>query len=212
MNSLQRLPPPPPLFAWRTRLDKLAAFMPLVLLAALLWGSVWLLRNAPQAELSTPTAKPTHEPDYFAQDFTLKTYSLQGELKSFLQGSSSEHYPDTLTNYIEQPVMHSVSLSGRLSTAIAKQSLSNEDGSEIQLMGQAVVHKQGLRGRDPDMTLRSDFIHLFVNTDKVLTYAPVQIERGDNRFEGQKLQADNLNQRFVLQGKVKALLVPTARP
>lgn len=212
MNSLQRLPPPPPLFAWRRRLDKLAAFMPLVLLAALLWGSVWLLRNAPQAELSTPTAKPTHEPDYFAQDFTLKTYSLQGELKSFLQGSSSKHYPDTLTNFIEQPVMHSVSLSGRLSTAIAKQSLSNEDGSEIQLMGQAVVHKQGLQGKDPDMTLRSEFIHLFVNTDKVLTYAPVQIERGVNRFEGQKLQADNLNQRFVLQGKVKALLVPTARP
>lgn len=212
MNSLQRLPPPPPLFVWRKRLDKLAAFMPLVLLAALLWGSVWLLRNAPQAELSTPVAKPTHEPDYFAQDFTLKTYSLQGELKSFLQGRSSEHYPDTLTNFIEQPVVHSVSLSGRLSTAIAKQSLSNEDGSEIQLMGQAVLHKQGLRGRDPDMTLRSDFIHLFVNTDKVLTNAPVKIERGENRFEGQKLQADNLNQRFVLQGQVKAVLVSTARP
>jgi LPS export ABC transporter protein LptC len=62
------------------------------------------------------------------------------------------------------------------------------------------------------MTLRSDFIHLFANTDKVLTYAPVKIERGDNRFEGQKLQADNLNQRFILQGQVKALLVPTQRP
>jgi lipopolysaccharide export system protein LptC len=79
-------------------------------------------------------------------------------------------------------------------------------------MGEAVVHKQGLSEKDPDMTLRSEFIHLFANTDKLLTYAPVKIERGENRFEGQNLKADNLNQRFVLQGRVKALLVPTQRP
>jgi len=133
-------------------------------------------------------------------------------MKSFLQGRTSAHYPDTLTNLIEHPVVHSVSLSGRITTAVAKRSLSNEDGSEIQLMGQAVVHKQGLADKDPDMTLRSEFIHLFANTDKLLTYAPVKIERGENRFEGQNLKADNLNQRFVLQGRVKALLVPTQRP
>jgi len=212
VNSLPRLPSQTPAFKWRNRLEKIGALMPMVLLAALLWGSVWLLRNAPQALVDAPFTKPSHEPDYFAQDFTLKTYSLQGELKSFLQGRASEHYPDTLTNYINQPVVHSVSLSGRVTTAVAKQSLSNEDGSEIQLMGKAVVHKQGLLDQDPDMTLRSEFIHLFANTDRVVTYAPVKIERGDNRFEGQSLQADNLNQHFVLQGQVKALLVPAKHP
>jgi lipopolysaccharide export system protein LptC len=212
MNSLPRLPAPPPAFAWRKRLEKIGALMPMVLLAVLLWGSVWLQRNAPQALTDKPFTKPSHEPDYFSQEFTLKTYSLQGELKSFLQGSASEHYPDTLTNYIEMPVVHTVSLSGRVSTAVAKQSLSNEDGSEIQLMGKAVLHKQGLLDQDPDMTLRSEFIHLYANTDRVVTYAPVKIERGDNRFEGQNLQADNLNQHFVLQGQVKALLVPAKQP
>jgi len=212
MNSLPRLPTSAQASEWRKRLEKIGALMPMVMLAALLWGSVWLLRNAPQALVDTPFTKPSHEPDYFAQEFTLRTYSLQGGLKSFLQGRASEHYPDTLTNYIEQPVVHSVSLSGRITTAVAKQSLSNEDGSEIQLMGQAVVHKQGLQDQDPDITLRSEFIHLFANTDKVVTYAPVKIERGNNRFEGQNLQADNLNQHFVLQGQVKALLVPTKRP
>lgn len=212
MNSLPRLPTPPPVFEWRKRLEKIGALMPMVLLAALLWGSVWLLRNAPQALTDVPFTKPSHEPDFFAQEFTLKTYSLQGELKSFLQGRASEHYPDTLTNFIEQPIVHSVSLSGRITTAVAKQSLSNEDGSEIQLMGQAVVHKQGLLEQDPDITLRSEFIHMFANTDRVVTYAPVKIERGDNRFEGQRLQADNLNEHFVLRGQVKALLVPAKRP
>jgi len=178
MNSLPRLPTSAQASAWRKRLEKIGALMPMVMLAALLWGSVWLLRNAPQALLDTPLTKPSHEPDYFAHEFTLKTYSLQGELKSFLQGRASEHYPDTLTNYIELPMVHSVSLSGRVTTAVAKQSLSNEDGSEIQLMGKAVVHKQGVLNQDPDITLRSEFIHLFANTDKVVTYAPVKIERG----------------------------------
>jgi lipopolysaccharide export system protein LptC len=184
----------------------------MILLAILLWGSVWLVRNAPKPVSGAVVAETSHEPDYFANNFTLKTYSLQGDLKSFLQGTSSVHFPDTLTNLIEQPVVHSISLSGRLTTAVAKRSLSNEDGSEIQLIGQAVVHKQGLGPQEQAMTLRSEFIHLFANTDSLVTYAPVKIERGDNRFQGNGLTADNLNQRFLLQGQVKVLLVPGKRP
>ena len=212
MNSLPRLPAPLPMSGWRDRLETLVAFLPMVLLAILLWGSVWLVRNAPKAVSGPVVAKTSHEPDYFANNFTLKTYSLQGDLKSFLQGTSSLHFPDTLTNLIEQPVVHSISRSGRLTTAVANRSLSNEDGSEIQLFGQAVVHKQGVGTQDPAMTLRSEFIHFFANTDSLVTYAPVQIERGENRFQGNGLKADNLNQRFLLQGQVKALLVPGKRP
>ncbi len=212
MNSLPRLPKLVPVSGWRNRLETLVAFLPMVLLAILLWGSVWLVRNAPKAVSGPVVAKTSHEPDYFANNFTLKTYSLQGELKSFLQGTSSLHFPDTLTNLIEQPVVHSISRSGRLTTAVAKRSLSNEDGSEIQLIGQAVVHKQGLATQDPAMTLRSEFIHFFANTDSLVTYAPVKIERGENRFQGNGLKADNLNQRFLLQGQVKVLLVPAKRP
>jgi len=212
MNSLPRLPAPVSMLGWRNRLETLVAFLPMVLLAILLWGSVWLVRNAPKAVSGPVVAKTSHEPDYFANNFTLKTYSLQGELKSFLQGKSSLHFPDTLTNLIEQPVVHSISRSGRLTTAVANRSLSNEDGSEIQLFGQAVVYKQGLGTQDPAMTLRSEFIHFFANTDSLVTYAPVKIERGENRFQGNGLKADNLNQRFLLQGQVKALLVPGKRP
>jgi lipopolysaccharide export system protein LptC len=212
MNSLPRLPAPLPTAGWRNRLETLMAFLPMVLLAILLWGSVWLVRNAPKAVSGPVVAKISHEPDYFANNFTLKTYSLQGDLKSFLQGKSSLHFPDTLTNLIEQPVVHSFSRSGRLTTAVAKQSLSNEDGSEIQLFGQAVVHKQGVGAQDPAMTLRSEFIHFFANTDSLVTYAPVKIERGENRFQANGLKADNLDQRFLLQGQVKVLLVPGKRP
>ena len=212
MNSLPRLPSPLPTTGWRNRLETLLAFLPMGLLAVLLWGSVWLVRNAPKAVSGAVVAETSHEPDYFAKNFTLKTYSLQGDLKSFLQGTSSLHFPDTLTNLIEQPVVHSISRSGRLTTAVAKRSLSNEDGSEIQLIGQAVVHKQGVGTKEPAMTLRSEFIHLFANTDTLVTYAPVKIERGDNRFQANGLKADNLSQRFLLQGQVKVLLVPGRRP
>ncbi|NBS77003.1 MAG: LPS export ABC transporter periplasmic protein LptC [Betaproteobacteria bacterium] len=212
MNSLPRLPAPVPTSGWRKRLETLLAFLPMVLLAILLWGSVWLVRNAPKAVSGAVVAETSHEPDYFANNFTLKTYSLQGDLKSFLQGTSSVHFPDTLTNLIEQPVVHSISRSGRLTTAVAQRSLSNEDGSEIQLIGQAVVHKQGVGTKEPAMTLRSEFIHMFTNTDTLVTYAPVKIERGDNRFQANGMKADNLNQRFLLQGQVKVLLVPGNRP
>ena len=69
----------------------------MVLLVILLWGSVWLVRNAPKAVSGPVVAKISHEPDYFANNFTLKTYSLQGVLKSFLQGKSTLHFPDPFT-------------------------------------------------------------------------------------------------------------------
>jgi lipopolysaccharide export system protein LptC len=211
VNSLPRLTSSPKPSIWRAQVENALAWLPMLLLAMLLWVSVWLVRNAPQALSSGLKVAPTHEPDYFARNFTLKVYSLEGKLKSFLQGGSSVHYPDTLTNLIEQPVVYAVSHSGRLTTATAKRSLSNEDGSEIQLFGQAVLHKEGV-GHEPGMTLRSEFIHLFANTDSLVTYAPVNIERGNNRFSANTLRADNLNQHFQLQGRIKALLVPDKKP
>jgi hypothetical protein len=53
----------------------------MVLLAILLWGSVWLVRNAPKAVSGPVVAETSHEPDYFANKFTLKTYSLQAMLE-----------------------------------------------------------------------------------------------------------------------------------
>ena len=109
MNALPRLPSLAPASGWRNQLETLVAFIPMVLLAILLWASVWLVRNAPKAIPGAVVAETSHEPDYYANNFTLKTYSLQGGLKSFLQGVSSLHFPDTLTNLIDQPVAHSIS-------------------------------------------------------------------------------------------------------
>ena len=68
MNSLPRLPPVAPIALWRSVLEAALAFLPMVLLAMVLWASVWLVRNAPQA-LQTPIAAlPSHEPDYFARE------------------------------------------------------------------------------------------------------------------------------------------------
>jgi len=212
MNRLPRLSSVSKTSVWRVHLEAALAWLPMALLVMLLCVSVWLVRKAPQALMPGFGVPPSHEPDYFARSFTLKVYSLDGQLKSFLQGESSVHYPDTLTNLVEKPVVYAVSHSGRLTTAVAKRSLSNEDGSEIQLIGEAVVHKEGAGTLDPPITLRSEFIHLFANTDSVLTYAPVKIERGENRFSANDLKADNLNQHFQLQGRVKAVLVPHKRP
>jgi lipopolysaccharide export system protein LptC len=211
MKSLPRLTSSTPASIWLKHLEAVVAWLPMILLLSMLWVSAWLVRNAPTALSAGLMRASSHEPDYFAHSFTLKVYSLEGQLKSLLQGESSVHYPDTLINLVEQPVVYAVARSGRLTTAVANRSLSNEDGSEIQLIGQAVVHKEGLATLEPSMTLRSEFIHLFANTDRVVTYAPVKIERGQNSFTANSLKADNLNQFFQLQGRVKAVLVPQKR-
>jgi len=67
--------------------DRMAMYMPLLLMLALALGTYWLVRNT-----SGPTAPPTagevrHEVDYFMKNFTLKSFDEAGKLKAKLMAA-----------------------------------------------------------------------------------------------------------------------------
>jgi lipopolysaccharide export system protein LptC len=61
---------------------------------------------------------------------------------------------------------------------------------------------------EDDMQISGEFLHFFVNTDTLVSHLPVNIVRGKNRFKADKLEADNVNQFYLLKGRVHATLVP----
>ena len=79
-------------------------------------------------------------------------------------------------------------------------------------MGAATVVREAFaridRAAQPRFELRSEFLHFFVETDRVQTHLPVELMRGQDRFTADRLAYDNLDQRVELAGRVRGVLQP----
>ena len=193
--------------------DRISIYLPVILMGVLALGPYWLARSTPGAPKATAKYTPTHEPDYFLRGFSVKSFDPNGRMKSELNGTEAHHFPDTDTTEITQPRMRSFNEQGALTVATANRAITNGDGSEVQLFGNAVVTREGndAQGKpQPKMEIRSEFLHVFANSEKLKTNKPVSLKRGEDAFEGDSLDYDNLNRVLELNGHVKGLLQPKA--
>ena len=119
--------------------DQLSLYLPVMLMGLLALGTWWLVRNAPAPLLPTTERAPTHQPDYVMKGFAVKSFDGTGRLQSEVKGAVGRHYPDTDTLEIDQVQMRSTTPQGRVTVATANRALSNADGTEVQLFGNAIV-------------------------------------------------------------------------
>ena len=191
--------------------DRLTIYLPVILMGVLAMGTYWLARNTPTFSAPSVERAPTHEPDYFLRRFSVKSFDPAGRLKTEIYGTEARHYPDTDTLEIDQPRIRSYDLKGAVTVATAKRALSNADGSEVQLFGDAVVTREGkdAQGRPlARLQIRGEFLHAFMDTEKVKSNQPVTLSRGSDVFEGDSLDYDNLERVLHLTGRVRGVLQP----
>jgi lipopolysaccharide export system protein LptC len=193
--------------------DRVAVYVPLLLMGFMAMTTYWLVRNAPVAGEAELEADPRHVPDYFMRDFSVKVFGADGKLKSEMVGIEGRHYPDTDTLEIDQPHIRIINTEGRLTTAVAKRGLINSDGSEAQLFEKAIVVREATTNTQgvalPRTELQSEFLHLFANTEEVRSHLPVVLVRGaGDRFTGDGMDYDNLDRVMQLNGRVHGTLLP----
>lgn len=197
--------------------DQLSIYLPVMLMGLLALGTWWLVRNAPMPQLPAIERPQGHQPDYFMKNFSVKSFDATGRLQSEVQGKEARHYPDTDTLEIDQARMRSVSPDGRLTVATANRALTNADGSEVQLFGNAIVTREPLPAKpgaqaQPRLEFRSEFLHAFTHTEHVRSDQPVILTRGHDRFTADGMEYDNLDQVLQLRGRVRGVIAPgTAR-
>ena len=197
--------------------DRVSIYLPLLLMGALALGTYWLVRNTPVFIAADAAKAVRHESDYFMRNFTVKSFAENGQFKSEIYGVEARHYPDSDTLEIDQARIRSVNAEGRLTTSTANRVLSNGDGSELQLSGNALVVREASKDANgvelPRMEFRGEFLHAFVNEERVKSHKPVVLTRGGDQFTGDTFAYDNLSGVAELKGRVKGLLVPNiARP
>jgi len=192
--------------------DRFLLYLPVAFMGLLALGTYWLVHSAPPAN-SPAVEKPVrHEPDYFMEGFSVKTFDSVGRIRSEVAGDKARHYPDTQWMEIDRIRIHSFDEKGRLTTATANRGLTNEDSSEVQLLGNAVVVREAEAGSRaeaaPRMEYRGEFLHAFMKTEQVKSHKPVELLRGNDRFTADSLDFDNVDQVLQLHGRVRGILVP----
>jgi len=199
-----RLPQP-----WHLRLrEGLATYLPLLLMGLIALATWWLVKSTPGPEPVRDATPARGEPDYTMNGFVVERFASDGRMRVQIEGAEMRHYPDTDTLEIENPRIRAFGPDGRVTVASAIRALANGDGSEVQLIGDARVDSRGPRGEP--IQFRGEFLHDFLNTERVRSHLPVVVTSNGSEFHAAGMDYDHLTGQLQLQGKMRALLQPSA--
>ena len=201
----------------RQSMGSITLYLPIVIMGLLALGSWWLARNTPEAAQTAPDQPKRLDPDYYLTRFSVKNFDAQGALMSEVFGEKAKHFPATDVLEIDQAQFRSIR--GQSATVgQGDRAYSNGDGSEVQLVGNAVVVRQAgkdAQGRElPRVEFRGEFLHAFIRTEELKSHKPVTVLRGADQFTGDTMKYNKVDGIVQLDGRVRVRLVakPSADP
>ena len=198
----------------RRGMDQLSAWLPALLMMVFALGTWWLVRSAPKIAGSAAQAPASPDPDYFMRDFSVRVFQPDGSLKSELQGIEGRHFPVSDTLEVTQPRLRSYDEEGHPTVVTALRGVSNADGSEIKLYGNARVVRDAITRASgaviPPLEFRGEFLHAFVDDKRVSSDKPVELWRGGDVFTGEQFDYNDPTGVAHLRGRVRGVIQPQA--
>lgn len=192
--------------------DRLSIYLPVMLMGLMALGSYWLVRSTPLAEPDATQQPVRKDPDYLMDRFSIKTFDEDGRLKSEVFGEQARHYPHTDVLEIDQVRIRSINSRGHLTTATARRALTNNDATEVQLMGNAQVVREATMDRAgvplPRVSFSGEFLHAFLEEERIKSHKPVELMRGNDRITAESMDYSNFDQVMELRGRVRGTLQP----
>lgn len=121
----------------RRSLDQLSLYLPAILMAVFALGSWWLVRSLPNLLNETSVKSERYEPDYYLEQFSVKSFDKQGRLSREVSGHRAKHYPDTDTLEISNVTLRRQNANGQRDDIFSANSMVlNNKTSEYELTGQ----------------------------------------------------------------------------
>jgi lipopolysaccharide export system protein LptC len=96
--------------------------------------------------------------------------------------------------------------------ATARLVTTNGDNTEFVMRGDAVIVREAGQGADgeplPRLEFRGEFLHIFLEPDRIVSDRPVTLLRGHDRLVGDTLDYTGDDQVAQFKGRVKVQLAP----
>jgi lipopolysaccharide export system protein LptC len=178
-----------------------------IALMALLVGLTFWLQRATEIKDNFNLSKLRHDPDFFAENFTVRRFTSTGELQSTLGAKKMLHYPDDDTTVVSEPRIAFMKGPTRLT---AEQGLVGPDGREVTLVGNV----RGVRAATPtdaEIVYTSSHLTVFPDDEVARTSAAVKITQGASIVHGVGMEVDNKTQIYQLLSQVNSTIEKKSR-
>lgn len=191
----------------RAGLDRLALYLPLLVMGLLALGSWSLVRSVPSLMAPPTQAAPRSEPDYMLGRFAAQVFDAQGLPVRQLSGERARHYPMGDELHVEQVRIDARSASGAQVQAQALHAVAPGHGERLDLTGQVqVVRLADTRAAQVDF--RGEQLQVLLDEERLVSSQPVQIEREGDHYAAERMEFDVRNGLYDLQGRVRVTLRP----
>lgn len=190
--------------------DRLSLYLPLILMGLMALGTYWLVKSTPLQGAEVSEEPQRKDPDYLMERFSIKTFDNKGHLKSEIFGEHARHFPYTDILEIDQVRIRSFNSHGHMTTATARRALTNNDASEVQLIGDALVVREAVSGKSteklPRLSFSGEFLHAYIDDERIKSHKPVSMMRGNDHITADNLEYSNFDQVMELHGRVRGTL------
>lgn len=185
-----------------------ASLFPLVLLALLAALTFWLER-ATQSDDPNRSGKERHDPDFFAERFTVHRYDADGRLQHTLVADKMLHYPDDDSTDAVSPRL--TYHRARPTVVTSRTAWLDKDGKHVRLDDDVRIVRAGGE-RQPETVITTSVLYVTPDDEFAYTRAPVTITQGRSVVNGVGLEADNKIQTAVLFGRVHGTIYRNEQP
>ncbi|HYF57318.1 MAG TPA: LPS export ABC transporter periplasmic protein LptC, partial [Burkholderiaceae bacterium] len=186
------------------RLDRLAAALSLMLLAALGLVTFQLAQRADRGEARPAAPARPGEPDYFVERLALSSMNAQGEPTYRLEARRLRHFPDDDTTEFDAPTMVSLDPSRPRITIVADSGRLLAGGEEAHLSGNVVVTRAAT-DRGAKMVAETEYAIVYPDRDLIVTDRPVTLVQEGSRLQGVGMELDNRTRQLRLDSRVRAV-------
>jgi lipopolysaccharide export system protein LptC len=204
---------PPP---WPRRLarlsDRVAGYLPLLLMALIALGTWWLVRQTPLREPPAAAVALPGVPDYTMERFALQRFGADGRLRLQLEGRELRHYAQDDRIVVDDARLQARADDGARVQARARRASADAEGHQVDLHGDVAVVLAPPPGRaaEADAELRGEFLQVLVQAQRLRSDRPVTLVHGRNRVDAAGVEVDQRTRQVVLAGPLRASLLPAA--
>lgn len=181
--------------------DRLTAWFPLLLLAALAALTFWLdsfVRPPPAAS----SGAMRHDPDYIVNGLSAVRMDENGSVKYSLSAERMVHYPDDDTTHLSRPRFVSYATAQAPVTITSREGLVSSEGENIYFHDDVVVTRAPYAKRSA-LVVRTEYLHVIPDSHIAKTDRPVTITDAHTTVHAVGLELNSETQVLRLLSRVK---------
>jgi len=182
-------------------MQRISAWFPVLLLAAVAGVTVWLDQQVQPPE-QTRDGKLRHDPDYIVDNFSATRIGRDGKARYTLSARRMQHYPDDDTTHLDAPKLVNFGPSDQTVTATAKSALLSSNGENAYLLDDVRIVRSAYADQS-ELTLETSWLHVIPDDAIAETDKPVRMFDANTLVTSVGLEFNNQTRILKLLSNVR---------